>query len=185
MRQKFAVLGLVCASVPLMAASGHAPDHINWVELIARVVNFVLFAWVLLKFLKEPVVEFFTSRRLQIERDLEMARSSRLDAEKRLAEIQEKMQQLDEEIARITAQARAESEVEKDRLRQSAEEEAKKINEQAQERILRERAALVSSLKADVVNEAIREVETLLRQRLDDQTTAGLMADFAERLKAS
>ena len=83
------------------AESGHGGTK----ELIWKIVNFVAFFGILFYFLRNPAGEFFANRTAAIQREMVEAKAAREKAEKRLAEIEQKLARLSEEIAEFRAEA--------------------------------------------------------------------------------
>ncbi|PIE02845.1 MAG: hypothetical protein CSA81_04915 [Acidobacteria bacterium] len=181
-KKSFSILMLL-VSLPLLAAEGghHGPDV---VELIARTLNVAVFAGILFYFLKTPVADFFATRVSKIKSDLEMAKTSRIEAEKRLAEIEEKMSGLDLEVEAIAQKARADAEREKARLKEKVELETEKIREQAAKDIAHAKSEALTEVKRYVVDLAMEQVEDVLKDRMTKQDQERLVQKFAEKLGA-
>jgi len=172
---------LLLTGLPLLASEGHGPDV---VELIAKTFNWIIFAWILYYFLKKPLADFFATRVSKIREDLEMAKTSREDAEKRLAEIEEKMSGLDAEVEAIAQKARADAEKERIRLKKKADEDAEKIRKQAAKDIEQAKEEALSDVKRYVVDLAMERVESELEKRMTEADQERLVHDFAQKLGA-
>lgn len=175
------VVALLFFGLPVFGSSGHGPDY---VELVARFLNVSIFAWILYFFLKQPVADFFVHRVSKIKEDLEMAKTSREEAEKRLAEIEEQMSGLDAELKEIAEKAHEEAEKEMVRLKKKAEEEALKIRQQAAKDIEQAKLEALLQLKRHVVDLAMSQVERTLSGKVSKEDHERLIQEFAEKLGA-
>ena len=134
MKQKVIKLSLslifLMIAAPSFAAEG-GEHHFDIVEFIARIVNSAIFFGGLAYLLGGTVKKFFGERVKHIRGSLEMAEKSREEAKRRLDEIEAKMANLDEELAEIEVQAKADAEKEREKIHAQAEQEAARIVEQA------------------------------------------------------
>lgn len=184
LKSKFSVkVAMLCLiAVPALAGSGgehHGPDV---VELLARTLNVAIFAWILYFFLKSPLADFFKNRAARIKQDLEMAKSSREEAERRLAEIEAKMAGLDEELDQIAQKAREEAEAESERMKLKVEEETAKIRKQAEQEIEQAKVDAIKKVKTHIVDLAIQRVESEIAGRVTTEDQDRLIQEFAEKM---
>jgi F-type H+-transporting ATPase subunit b len=174
------------AGLPLLASGGHGQAHHgpDFIELLARVLNVSIFAWILYHFLRQPVADFFSSRRRKIIENLEMAKRSREEAQKRLAEIDEKMAGLEHELEAIAQKAREDAEKESRRLLLKAEEETEKIKAQAAKDMEQAKAEAFHDVRKYVVDIAMNRVESVIAEKITTEDQERLIEEFAEKLGA-
>ncbi len=104
------LLLLVSAGTAFASAEG-AEGGGSWTTqmLIWRVINTAALIGILVYFLKKPMVNFFSERHAQIQKDLEDAKEQRDRAERTIAEYEKKIGEMGRELdnsPRRTAQGR-------------------------------------------------------------------------------
>jgi F-type H+-transporting ATPase subunit b len=102
---------------------------------IAMVFNFAIVALAILWFMKSSLPGYFRSRNEAISRGIEEARAASADAQRRLADIEQRLSKMDSEVAQIRASAETESAAEEARIRAAAETDVKRILESAEQEI--------------------------------------------------
>lgn len=173
---------LLTLAVPVVAAGdGHGFDV---TKFIAKVVNFSIFFGFLYYVLRKPVGSFFSERLRTIQDNLKLAEKSREEAKQQLDEIQAKMADLDTEIAQIEANAKAEAEKEKIRIREDAQKEAVRIVENAKAEVASMKERAIGELKAYVSQIALDEAEAIIRDTINDADRKRIFKGFSEKLEA-
>lgn len=94
-------------------------------------VNFILFAGILVYFLREPLLDFLGDRSEKIRRELEKIARQKEEAQRRLADYQQRLERAGDEIEKLRTEFQREGEVEKKNLMQRAQAYAEKIREDA------------------------------------------------------
>lgn len=151
-------------------SSGH--EHLfDW-------INFIILVAVLVYVLRKPLAQFFAGRASALEHDLEEGRKALEAARAQLAEAEEKMRRLDEDIAAYKAAAMREQEAERERLRHAAEEEAQRVLASARAMIESATQSARLDLKRAAASEAVAMAERIIRERLDDAARARLVSQF-------
>jgi len=152
-------------------AHGGAEHHPGIGTLLWPVLNFVLFVVLLVRFLGGPIREFFRERTERLRQALEAGARARREAEALRAELARDVERLPELCDRLRADLRATAERERDTLLTLAREAAARIRRDAELVIRNEYAAAREALRAEVIEEAVRQATVLLREaiRPDDQ----------------
>lgn len=138
-----------------------------WRSVLFKWVNLGILLGVLVFFLRKPVREFFAERSEQIRKALEEARAAKEAAEREVARVMARVEQLDQEVAHLKNEAVAQAEAERQRILDAARNEAERIKASAHEEIglmvknarqeLREHsAALVVQMAEDKIKAEIR-----------------------------
>lgn len=134
--------------------------------------------------MRKPLADFFTQRSAEIGSALENGRKALAEAQARLSAVEEKLRRLDEEIAAFKAAAEREMDAERQRLREAAEAEAKKILDSARSRLETLTRAAKLDLKRYVAEEALTQAEQMIRARMDDATRRRLVEEFVAGLSS-
>ena len=93
----FLVLGSVLAPTAALAAGGEN----SFADFIYQAINLVIILAVLFYFARKPALEYFATRRADVQRDLQAAGDLLSDAEARYSEIQQKLAELQSETEEI------------------------------------------------------------------------------------
>jgi F-type H+-transporting ATPase subunit b len=136
----------------------------------------VLIGWAAFKFLPG----MFRSRNASIQQALEEARAASQDANRRLADIENRLRQLDVEIGQMQATAEKEAEAEESRIVKSTAEEIRKVVQAAEHEI--DIAAKLA--RRELTNHTASLAITLARQQInvDSNTDQVLVRTFASSL---
>jgi F-type H+-transporting ATPase subunit b len=167
---------ILSAAEPEEEGSGH--------EMVYKVINFVLLFGALFYLLRKPAAAFFAGRSASIQKSLEEGRKALETSQAQLQAVEEKLRRLEDEIAAFKATAAKEMELERERARQAAAEEAEKILAAARAQMdLAVRSAQLE-LKAYTAQQALALAEQMIRQRLDDAARQRLVNQFVAGLEA-
>ncbi len=105
------------------------------------------------------------------------------DAEKRAAEMDQRLASLGADVERFRTQAHAEMEAEGERIRQETGKEIEKIQRQAEQEIESASKAARRELKKYAASLAFDLAEQRIRARVDDKIEAALADDFVRDLQ--
>jgi F-type H+-transporting ATPase subunit b len=122
----------------------------------------------------------FRGRTATIQKSLEEARAASADANRRLAEIESRLQHLGEEISQMNSTAESSAAAEDERIKAAAEEDARRIVESAQQDI----AAAARTARRELTAHAADLAVSLAGQqiRIDASTDEALVRRFANDL---
>jgi F-type H+-transporting ATPase subunit b len=148
-------------------------------------INFVLFVALLVYALRAPVKDFFRSRTDRLTEALAAGAEARQEAEAARAELDRELRDLPALRARLRADLMSAAEAEKARLLRTAREAVERILADA--RLVAEQQASVGreELRAEVIDEAVREATAMLRDLLKPEDQQRLVRDFLERARAA
>jgi F-type H+-transporting ATPase subunit b len=159
-------------------------NKIGWsvhgTHLLLSGINFAIIAiilfWAARKFL--PVA--FRNRNQTIQQALEEARTASQDANRRLADIENRLRQLDVEIGHMQATAETEAAAEEGRIQRAAEEEMRKVVLAAEQEI----ATAAKQARRDLSTHTASLAIALARQQInvDSNTDQVLVRSFASTL---
>lgn len=149
---------------------------------IGKVFNLGIVILVLVWIARKPLKEFYASRTLSIQEQLLQAQRAREEAEAKLAEIEQRMGHLDDELQQIQAAAEQEARQEYQRLIVEAERDAEKIIDRARQEIDGMIRAAHMELKAHVAELSVRIAEQKIRAEITDEDRSRLFGDFVNQL---
>jgi F-type H+-transporting ATPase subunit b len=156
---------------------------VHGTHLLLSVLNFlivvIVVAWAGAKFL--PGI--FRSRTSAIQQALQEARVASQDANRRLADIENRLRQLDVEIGQMQATAEKEAVAEEDRIENAAEDDVQKVVRAAEQEI----AAAAKQARRELSTHTAGLALALARQQIhvDSNTDQVLVRSFASGLSSS
>ena len=169
--------------VPHGAGEGAGGEHVradapSKYTIIATIVNFAIFAFIIVKFAGGAFNKNMAARREKLLADIEEASRLRREAEELLASYQAKLDAFDEERASLLAEFREIGSRERDRLITEAEAEAASIVEDARNLGEREELSAAKGIEMKLVDRAMelavadlqRQVNPMLQNRLIDRS---------------
>jgi F-type H+-transporting ATPase subunit b len=192
-------------------AHGHAPtfDDINWfhgflgekeglsepdllwrpkgmpVPFGALALNAAILYWLLIRFGKKPISEGLKARKLGIMKGMEEAAKVKAQAEARLADYQQKLDDIDQEVARIKREAKESSEAESARILSEAKERRARMERDARTLVDQELKAAREALLRDTVRAAVKSAEVTLSAKIGDADQQRLGDEYLASIKAS
>lgn len=185
-----AALGLLCilpSIAPLThAAEGGQQDPAEApIGMVFRWLNFALVFGGLGYLIAKKAPAFFRGRADALSASIADAAAAQATAEEHRREAEEKLLQLDREVAELRVAARRESAAEAERIRALARSEAEKIARAAQLEVeAAERAARIE-LKAMAARSAVEHAGALIRQQITREAQAALFHSFLDDLGRS
>jgi F-type H+-transporting ATPase subunit b len=191
------------------AHDGHGDDHgageINWmygffgerkdvepsllwrpegmpVPFGAMLINSGILFFVLYRFGKQPVVDGLKKRRLGIMQGIEEAARMREEAKRQLAEHQEKLGKISQEIDRVREQMKEAAETERQRVLAEARERRERMERDAKILVEQELKAAREQLMQATATKAIRSAEDLIRSALTSADRQQIADSYLETL---
>jgi F-type H+-transporting ATPase subunit b len=192
-RKRFSILTAVLALVLLTAApvfcaggGGHGDEGTKgWVATDTyKVMNFTVLAVALIILLRKPAAKALNARIEGIKEQLEELEAKKGEAEKQLAEYNEKLSQLDKEAETIVANYIKQGEEAKARIIEEAKSTADKLEEQAKRAIEHEFKQAKEKLKAEVSEEALAKAEALIKEKITSEDQEKLVDEYLEKVVA-
>ncbi len=148
--------------------------------LVALSLNFAIVAVIAIWAGRKFLPGMFRNRTAAIQQALQEARAASQDANRRLADIETRLRQLDVEIGRMQASAESEAAAEEVRIQKAAEEDIRKVVLAAEQEI----AAAAKQARRELSTHTASLAIALARQQIhvDSQTDQVLVRSFASNL---
>jgi F-type H+-transporting ATPase subunit b len=151
---------------------------------LASVLNFGLLAFVLYRFGKKPLADALSARKKAMMLEIETATQIKEEAEARLTDYEDKLQNLDETLEEMKRDFATQSEVERKHVLAEAEERRIRMKRDVELRIEQELKAAKQQILLESVEAAVAAAEALLKSKIAaadqdrsaDQYLAGLGA---------
>jgi F-type H+-transporting ATPase subunit b len=149
---------------------------------IWRVANFVILAAGLGYLLVKKGGPFFAARGKKIAEDLIQGEAAKKDAERRAAEVDQRLANLEKEIGALRAEAQTELEKDRERIRQQTAAEIEKVRSQTAREIEAAGKAARAELRRYSAELAIGIAEQKLRSRINADVQDALVGEFVSEL---
>jgi F-type H+-transporting ATPase subunit b len=151
--------------------------------LVWRWANFVILAAGAAYLLGKHLPAFFKNRTASIQKDITEAQQQKLEAEKRAAEMDARLQSLGADIEKFRVESKVEMEQEGARIREETARQIEKLQKQAEQEIESKSNLATRELREYAAKLALDLAEQRIRTRLDASTEAQLVDDFTKDLQ--
>ena len=162
------VLTLLTAAVAFAADGQSEGGQSVIVNFAWRLLNIAIFVGVLYKLLGKKIKAFFIDRSENIRTELENLETRKTEAEQQLAEVKQRIANLDTEREAILEESKIQAAQLKAAILAEAHKQAEQIREQALRAAENEGKAAMEQLRATLADEIVAAAEALLRSKLDD-----------------
>jgi len=154
--------------------------NVHQAHLLALFLNFAIIVVVVVWAARKFVPGMLRNRNASIQHALEEARTASQDANRRLAEIEKRLRQLDVEIGQMQATAEKEAQAEDVRIQKAAEEDIRKVALAAEQEI----AAAAKQARRELTTHTAGLAIALARKQInvDSNTDQVLVRTFASKL---
>jgi ATP synthase F0 subunit b len=149
-----------------------------------RVINLLVFVIILGYILRSKVRigQVFDNRAASIVKELEQAKRDKQEAENRLAQLEVRLTNLDQEVEQIRAEAERESARESERIRDAAAADAEKIRQTAHREIEGAMKAARNELRAFVADQSVALAEGMIRREIRPEDDTRMVNKFIDDL---
>jgi F-type H+-transporting ATPase subunit b len=156
---------------------------VHGTHLLLSGLNFVIIVVVLFWAARKFLPSLFRNRTAAIQQALQEARTASQDANRRLAEIENRLRQLDVEIGRMQSNAESEAAAEEARIHKAAEDDVRKVVLAAEQEI----AAAAKQARRELANHTASLALALASKqiRVDSNTDQVLVRTFTAKLASN
>lgn len=151
--------------------------------IVWKWANFAILAAGLGYLISKNLPPFFRSRTTSIQKGISEAQQTKREAEKRVAEMEQRLNKLGAEIERFRTEAQGEMEQESARIREETRKQIEKLQQQAEQEIESAGKTARRELKSYAAELALQLAEQRIRARLDSATETSLVEGFIRDLK--
>jgi F-type H+-transporting ATPase subunit b len=153
------------------------------VTFFITLVNLAILFLIMRVILFKPVRKFMASRQAAVKNDIEIAAQQRNEAEKFKSQYEAQLAKAREEGDAIIKDARAAADKNAELIIGQANDEAKAIEERAQQEMEQEKRAMRSQFQAQAVALVLAVCAKLLKRELNDEDSRNEAARFLEQLE--
>ena len=166
-------------AVPAMAADDGHSNVTLW-----KAVNFTLLFALLFWLLRKPAKKYFASRSAEIREGIDEANRAHMDAEVRATEMENRLANLEQEIAKLRESARQEMAAEDTRLQAETERSIARLQAAAQQEIASASNQARKQLRAYSAELATELARQKVQQRMTPEVADSLVSAFAADLRS-
>ncbi|MDH3798352.1 MAG: F0F1 ATP synthase subunit B [Desulfobacterales bacterium] len=179
----FALLLLSLGAGNALGASGGEGGTKGWVATDTwRVMNFVVLLVALIFVLRKPISQALSSRIKNIREQLESLEAHKAEAEKQLAQYNEKLSQLESEAEKIVEDYIKQGNEAKAKILKEAEATAEKLQVQARRNIEHEFGKARQELQRQVVEKSLVKAEETLKKAITAQDQDNLVDEYLDKV---
>jgi F-type H+-transporting ATPase subunit b len=180
------IVVLLCISFgTAMAASGEDGGSKGWGKLDwFRLMNFAALVAVLVYFLRKPISQALSSRIKGIQERLESLEAQKAEAEKQLAQYNDKLSQLESEAEKIVQGYIKQGNEAKAKILKEAQATAEKLQAQARRNIEHEFGKAKKELQREVVEKSLVKAEQTLKKEITVKDQDKLVDEYLNKVVA-
>ena len=153
-------------SAGMVWAAGEPGDMAKWKDFMWRVINFIIFVGILYWAAGKRIGQLLTSRREKIRDDLIDLDQRRVDADKKLMEVEAQIKDLDAQRERVLADFQKQGEALKQAIIAQAHEKAAQIKVQAESAAAQEYKLATERLREELAEMVIEAAEKMIQSQL-------------------
>jgi F-type H+-transporting ATPase subunit b len=152
-------------------------------EMELKIANFAILALLVGYFLGKNAGPFFAARSASIRKDLDDSLKQSQEAQARAASVEQRISQLESEIAGLRAESEKELQAEGDRVAKHTAEEIAKIQSHAEQEIASAGKAARMELRRHAAELAVTLAEAKVRDRMTTEAQESLVKGFVQNLQ--
>lgn len=178
------LLGVFSISTALGASGGEGGTK-GWVSTDwFRVMNFAVLVIVLVYLLRKPLSQALNSRIKGIKDELEDLEARKNDAEKKLAEYNQRLAQLEKEAATIVEEYIRQGNEAKARILKEAESSAEKLKAQARRNIEHEFEQAKLKLQEEIFETSLEKAEEIIINKFSEEDQDRIVDEYLKKVVA-
>lgn len=177
---------VLCAAVAIAsehgAEGGEAVHGNDWGNFAFRLVNFAAFVGIIWWAAGKKIVGFFSSRRYNIETELNELSKRKMEAEKHLAEVERNIANVQSERERIIADYKSQGEALKESIVEKAHKQAEVIRRQAEITAEQEAKYAMEKMRAEIAELIAQAAEKALAKKLTKEEHEKLIDKYLTKV---
>ncbi len=158
--------------------------QIDWITVIAQLVNFLVLIWLLKRFLYGPITQAIERRESRIAERMQDAEDATQEAEKQAEALAGQRAALDHRQDEIMDEARHQAKALRDRLELDAREEVETLRIAWRRQVDDEREDFLGSIRQSAARQVVDLARSVLKELADADLEAQAAKRFADRLRA-
>lgn len=195
MKKSKTTLVLAAGMVLLTAASAYAEggahgaaanplSHEKLMDLLWRTTNFVALVIILVKFGSKPIVSALGSRRMAIADRFDVLGTRRTEVEQSYKKYEDKLARIDQEVQGILETAKAQAEIEREKILADANRAAADIKRKAELSVQYEFSQAKKALREEIAEQAAKMAEALVVKNFTEADQTKLVSEYLDKVGA-
>ena len=181
----FMLLFFILSASTALGASGGDTGTKGWIKTDTfRVMNFAVLAVALVFVLRKPLSQALGSRIKGIKEQLEDLEARKNEAEKKLAEYDQKLAQLEKEADKIVEDYIKQGTEAKARILKEAESAAEKLKAQARRNIDHEFKQAKLKLQQEIFEKSLVKAEEIIKNKFSGEDQDRIVDDYLKKVEA-
>ena len=176
--------GALVLLIPAAAAAGQEPA--GWrptYDLIMRWVNFLILAFVIVKFSRAPLKNFFKQKEIEVSSEIETMEAEKKAAEARIAEAREAIEHRKERFEQIRERMIRHGKRRKEEIIEGARRESRLMIEAARHKVEGHIRQAHEKLRGEMVDLAIDTAMKRLPAQMEEADSRNLLNQYFETLE--
>lgn len=178
------VVGALVMLIPAAAAAGQEPA--GWrptYDLILRWVNFLILVFVIVKFARAPLKNFFKQKEIEVSSDIETMEAEKKAAEAKIAEVRQAIEHRKERFEQIRERMLRHGKRRKEEIIAGARRESRLMIEAARHKVEGQIRQAHEKLRAEMVDLAIDTAMKRLPTEIREADTRNLLSQYLEAME--
>lgn len=146
--------------------------------------NLTLFLWLLARFAGRPIVGALDARRAGIAEQLELAQRRVGEAQELRREVQQRLEEVEDEVANLRERAEREGRAEADEIDQQTDSEEQRFLKRIEDEIARREAEARDNLAKETAALTAQLTKELLRKELSEEDRRRILASSLSAMRA-
>jgi F-type H+-transporting ATPase subunit b len=164
------------------AEGGHEEAMTFMGDWLPRLVNFAIIASVVVYFSRKPIRDFFANRSAEIAKAMQDSREARERAVAALADLEQKVKEMEAETGRMVADAQARGEKDKKALVEEGRKVAQDVQAQVKQGIDMELHKAKTALAAEASLLALDLAEGGIKQKINSQDHERIVKEYITKV---
>ena len=165
------------------AAAEPSAEHeehggVDYVQLAAQITNFLMWLAIVVFLGRKPLAEFLKNRRLSVEEGLIEARDLKEAAEAKYEDYSERLEHLDDELAKLRSEMEQAGDLERARILEDAEAKAARMRRDTNFIIEQQMKQLRTDLTREAIDAAVSAAEKVLVDQVGSPDQTRLANDY-------
>ncbi|MBD3384754.1 F0F1 ATP synthase subunit B [candidate division KSB1 bacterium] len=156
--------------------------QIDWITLVAQIINFLILLFLLKHFLFDKIVSAMRKRQERIDNKLQDAESTREEAEQKLQEYQQMKSELEKQKNDMLKNAEQEANKRKEDLLDDARNKIDQLSEKWKSEIEKEKEEFFKTFRHKVGSEIYQTSKTVLKDLADKKIESAITDKFIDKI---
>jgi len=152
-------------------------------SMLVQLISFIILLLLLKKFAWKPLMKVMQDRQEYISNEIDMAETSRKDAEAAAKTAAEELKQTRAEAQSIIEEARKAAQQQEENIIAAARREAERLKEAAVEDIANEKEKAMQALQAQVASLSVQIASKIIEKEISSEDQDKLISDYVKELE--